>query len=272
VKPQIFNLIIGILGSIIVILPFTGKIYDARNKWFKRLKLRGWLIIIVFISTIYVTYEKDLKSERDIELASKKVEIEKRKDDSDVRVREKKSKLEVINALAKYNLALDSNQKTIIKLVRDSAKRIVNVKSEIQPVLDISDIFLDSVSYPIYFIKIRLRCRHATSYKVFIKFYVLSETQDGYHFFTANTAYLAKGIDLAEGLSYTTPPIEFREINKTVKRFHILFTGVYENLDGKKIPFRQLLNYDIPEKRMGFMLEPFRSKILETYKEYGITQ
>lgn len=157
-----------------------------------------------------------------------------------------------------------------MQLIRDSAKRIINVKSDIQPVLDISNMFLDSIRYPVHYLRIQARCRKASAYKVTVRLHTISETNSGFHFFKGNSEYLFKNIDFAVDMTITTPPIEFNEPDRTVKRFHFMFIGTYENLNGKKIPFRQLLNYDMIDKRMGYLVEPYNSQVIEAFVRNGI--
>lgn len=64
-KATFFNLIFGVLGSIIVVVPFTGKVSENRYIWYKRLNLRGWIIIATFLATISLTYFKDYQNELD---------------------------------------------------------------------------------------------------------------------------------------------------------------------------------------------------------------
>ncbi|WP_316811344.1 hypothetical protein [Pedobacter heparinus] len=270
-EPALFNIILGGLALVILILPFTGKFHDGRRKWFKGFTTIGWIVFTAFLLTILVTYLKDLQSVKEdklrLEAAKKDLEVR----DSISRDREEKNNLEVITALAKYNLDYDSKQKAIIKLIRDSAKQVFNVKSDIQPVLDIADIILDSTAYPNYYIKIALRCTKASAYNISIKMYVISETKNGLYFFSSiNSNYLIKNTDLQVEKIRTTPPIKFSETDKSIKRFHFLYVGSYQNLEGKKIPFNELLNYSFERRRMGFLPEPYNSKILEAFLKNGV--
>lgn len=62
-KPSIYSLIIQLIAGIILVVPFigSGTLYDRRARWIRRLKPRGWLLIVLAMLTVILTYIRDEK-------------------------------------------------------------------------------------------------------------------------------------------------------------------------------------------------------------------
>jgi len=125
-KPYLFNTILGILGFIMVILPFTGKIHDGRRRWLRGLTTRGWIICMAFFATIIVTYLKDLQADKDEASKIQQAEIDKHKDDSISRRWNDERNAETVRAftltLAKYGMKYDSAENVIKKITQHPSK------------------------------------------------------------------------------------------------------------------------------------------------------
>lgn len=125
----------------------TGPLTDKRRKGILfKLKSKGWiyivgaiLLIIIQLVSIYLT---DIIAENDkadlyIQFDSTTNKIQKHADNSVIRIQSSAdaSKLQIIEALVKYNFKYDSSQGAIVKLIKDSSQRTTRiVESALIPV------------------------------------------------------------------------------------------------------------------------------------------
>ena len=65
-RPYFYNVILGLLALVVLLLPFTGKVHDGRYKgWIKGFTKRGGIVCIAFLASIGVNYLKDLQADKD---------------------------------------------------------------------------------------------------------------------------------------------------------------------------------------------------------------
>ena len=177
-KQYFFNTILAILGFLIVIVPFTGKVHDGRRKWFKGFTYKGWIICIAFLLSVIVGYFKDLQADAEISNKDNQQKIDKRKDDSIARRRNDESNAKIVRtftlALVHYGLKYDSAEEVIKKLVKDSSKRETKIYYGNHPELEVYNISIkkrtsDSLQFRITFITKQAAAYHTTA-KVYIVF------------------------------------------------------------------------------------------------------
>jgi|ERR1035437_9005628 hypothetical protein len=133
---------INLITLYITYLTASGNLADNRfKKWYKKLKIKGWLFILaglILVSTqLAQTYFTERQNKKEQEIRDLRV-FEKLKHSSDSSVTEfqksadlsvsrfKKSSdsstFEIVQSLGKYKLKYDSSQKKIVNLIKDSSK------------------------------------------------------------------------------------------------------------------------------------------------------
>lgn len=120
---SIYNIILGFLALFILIVPFTGKVYDGMYKALKGLTIRGWLVTVAFLFSILFNYFKDRQVEKEDAKKSKIAKVETARLDSLARKKMDESNKMIINtftrALAIHGLKYDSVEKVIQKMIKD---------------------------------------------------------------------------------------------------------------------------------------------------------
>ncbi len=269
-KPYLCNVILGILTSIIVIIPFTGKVHDGRKRWHKRFTFRGWVVVLVFTASIGVNYYKDLQIDKDEAAKIKTAKKEKEHDDSVSRKLNDESNAKIVtsftDALAKNGLKYDSAEKVIKKLVRDSAKKVVKIGNE--PNLMISAIRLLKSENNVYYFNNTITSQNATSEHIYIKQYiVVEEKKDSLFLIQGPGDFFAKdgSLDNNQPFSYN---VNLTSNNPQV--FYFLFIGKYKDIDGRKLKMNKIYTYDFKLNAFGFPLEPSYSRVRLFFKHNNI--
>jgi hypothetical protein len=272
-KPSLFNLILTVLAGIVLIVPFTGKVYDGRSKWFKRFTIRGWILCAAVIGSIIVNYYKDEQVETDDLIKADIVKKEKKTDKamSDKKTNESNAKIvsAFTTALAQYGLKYDSTQKVIQTLVRDSTKKEVKVVNA-QPNINVCGISLVNKGTDSCKFKIEICCKYAPSLKTYMKMNIALEKNDGSMFLckVSNQFYLhGSGIPADKKLTYF---IDIPDILHETARFYFLLLGKYEGENGYKHILNDYTMYDLSKNGYGIPYEPHFSKGLNYFNERGI--
>lgn len=261
-KSSEYNILIGVLSGVVLVIPFTGKVWDGRRTIYNRIQFRGWVLIGFFLSMVIVTYLKDAKVEDDETEKDKQLDKVRQQSDSII----KSNQFAVIESLANYNLTLDRKTNSIIKIVRDSARRIVNINSSILPSLSINKITLEKVNYPDHLFQIELICSNNNAYNINLKLCTISEGSKGY-VYNKHVPFYISGGDLNSGAK-TTSGVHVEIKDKTSTKIHFLVEGNYSNLEGKVIPLKQLLYYDLSiNKGMMLLSEPEHSKMMKFFTQ-----
>ena len=268
-KPYLYNVILGFLAFLILLVPFTGKVHDARNRWFKRLTARGWMVCIAFMLTMIVNYLKDEQAERN-DLYKEKSRInEKKADESTSRKLNDESNAKTINtftvALAKYGLKYDSTQKIIQKLIRDSSKKIVRIESAENPNIILHSIILDKTVYGTYFFKISLFCQNAPSEHINIKLSTICEVGNEYHAFNKLSNFYSNDGSMARGELFTFSVV--CKTPQTPQAFYFLLNGSYKNAYSNKYKVNRIYSYDLEQKNIGVPLEPYYTEIKKFFEK-----
>jgi hypothetical protein len=69
VSADLCKTLILIISALLVFIPFTGKVSDNRRKWYNVVNYKGWLMIVLTITGLYLTNLKDsiLQNQQDVE-------------------------------------------------------------------------------------------------------------------------------------------------------------------------------------------------------------
>ncbi|NQX41247.1 hypothetical protein SAMN05421820_107217 [Pedobacter steynii] len=258
----VFNIALGVLSAVVVILPFTGKVYDDRYKWFKKLTVKGWIVIISFIATIGVSYIKDIYTD---ELKQKEDEANKKLDN--------KNKLEIINALARYNLEYDSNQKVIIKLVKDPPKNKTAITYGNYPELAVCNISLETNTADSLFFDISFCVGHSTAYDLNLKSHMIINEYNKPLYLVPKSSnnLLIKGAKLSPKLKLTNNEGLIGSIsNKNKLTVYFLLSGSYKSLDGKYFEYQELCRFSLENNSWGIVVEPYRANLIKYLRQNKI--
>jgi len=259
-RPYLFNTFLGILAFIVLILPFTGKVHDARSIWYKRLTVRGWIVCLAFIGSIVLGYFKDLQNETDEHAKTQSAIIQKHKDDSI----NKKYNLDIVAALARNGYEYDSTQKKILKAVRDSAKKIIERTTPVNPSLDICDI-KDTSKF-----LVNICASKSTAYNIRLKCYQAFMLNGTYFFVNSETPYFfARNGTLAVDKKFTGE-LNFTNLNSHTQYVFFLFTGVYTNEENKSFLLNNIYEYDFQKKNWGMENEPYYSQTADFFHKQGL--
>lgn len=274
-KPYIYNLILGFLALVVVIIPFTGEVYSRKASLIKSFTARGWTVLFAFIISILVNYFKDLQVDKDDKAKDRVTKSEKHKDDPISRKRNDESNAKIVNtftsSLAKYNLRYDSTQNQVLRFVRDSAKKNIRVINRNNPEFDIIDINLKSIKNDTATFSIGTICKQAAGYKINLFCYVVlqNKAKTSYEFVSSLNPHIFHDLQMPGDKDYHFEMF----LNKTPKnwgRVFLLFKGNYENLEGKKFNYKKLLLYDIDDKNFGMPFSPYDAEVLAFYADKGI--
>jgi hypothetical protein len=268
-KPYIYNIILGLLTLLVLILPFIGKVHDGRHKgWLKGFTKRGWIVCIAFIATIIVNILKDLQNDRSELAKEATAKIQKKKDDSAFQKRSDATAATIVHsvtiALAQYGLKYDSDEKVIQKIVRDSSRRTIN---KAQPNLVLSSIIIKTIENNLYHFNLTILSQNAVSEHINVKQYIAVEEQSDTYLLNGPGDFFARdgGLDANQSFSYN---VDLTCIKPKV--FYFLILGSYKNDDGKKFKIGRIYSYDMSLNAFGYPLEPSYSKIKTFFKNHNI--
>jgi hypothetical protein len=257
-KPSTYNLLLGFFALIVLIVPFTGKLYDGRDRWYKRLKFRGWLVCVAFLVSIYVNYDKDLQSDKDEQAKA---------DTADFKRNESNALLTktFVTTLAQYGLKYDSTQKIITKQIQESAKK----GNKINPELSICNIVQDTATNEYQHIQVTMCSHQATAYNLKIKIYKVIEVDNKFIYIKSPEIGFTI-VDLIEANKDVTAGIRIIN-NPQISKIYLLAIGTYTNISKEKFKYREFLLYDRVKKIYGNPSNPsVRKKVLKLFSNNGI--
>lgn len=146
----IFIVGIAILVASTAFISSSGKIIDRRRKGLRCVTNKGWITIVLNIGVIILSILQVLQNEREIKNNEKESNLKQIHRDSllkaqyDLSLNEMKNKFDTSNeitvstvseTLGKYGYLLDSSNKTLIKIIKDSSKTKVIIPED--PVLQL---------------------------------------------------------------------------------------------------------------------------------------
>jgi len=254
-KPYFFNTILGILGFIIVILPFTGKVHDGRRTWLRGFTTRGWIICIAFLATLIVTYLKDLQADKVDKIKAYQIKIDKIKADSISRKRNDESNAKIVNAftsaLAKYGYKYDSAENVIKKIVRDSSKKQIIYGNS--PELSMKSIQLKHNNDSLFF-DLTLTSIQAASYQINLQMYTIYDQNDDnkYELIPIMNYDIIDGVLIPKDRDFTfTARITGVNSISMKGTFYFAIKGNYKDVNKKTYLFNNIFLYEMNSKRFG---------------------
>jgi len=262
------NVIIGIATAIIGILAFTNEFPDKKPlNIFKSVLIK--LIIFIICSGVILLASIQKDSNNDVQTLNDKAAAKKEQDKRDFANRKltDQSNAKIVNtftaALAEYNLKYDASQKAIIKLVKDSAKRVIQNTTKINPNLDISNIVLTKDIKDSIDLDLTIAATKATAYNIKSKLSAAIEQNDGLHFIRKNVPFYPSGGSLSVDNNFTTS-IHYKSSIKP-HYIYLHFIGSYTNEDGKFFPIDNIYYYDLTKKNWGLNTEPKYSSVKDFF-------
>jgi hypothetical protein len=138
----ILFLFLLIIQSVIVIIPYQGKLSDNRSQFPKNFTKRGWILVTLCFLTIIITISIFLLSEKEnnansVALKNAILETTNKASTKYSQQLDSNNKW-TIELLAKYGLKYDSSQMLITKLIKDSSRKTI-IQNEINPTFDFSN-------------------------------------------------------------------------------------------------------------------------------------
>ena len=258
----ILFLIIGILQSLITIIPTKGKVSDNRNRFYKFTNL-GWKLVLCIIISLTCTFIlfciTEEESNRKEKLHETK-ELQASKDYSKLLDSTNKKNLIIYTeVLAKYGLKYDSSQNIIAKLVKDSTKKVVTIINGEDPVLMLcSGIGIDDVynRSDTLFLKINLCSDKSTSKVIELKVTTLGSMSD-YRDISQNDFKLLGKDKIIQKNSYIeSNSISGIEMNYSpVPIFNMIYIRIYGSFskvdNSKTTLIDRIYGYDLKNRKFG---------------------
>jgi hypothetical protein len=251
-----------------------GKPFDWRRRWFRIVNVRGWVVIIGTLLSIYLSLRSSSIQE-DRRLAEKAVDqrvFEKKDSIKTALMKREKEKSDsnlmssFATGLAEYYLKYDTAQKRIEKLVKDSINTTIITAAE--PSLDICAdgiklIKQDSLyHFQIGVCPVATTC-HDASFK--IKVFVLDSLKDRIIGIPGSIESVSKTSipfpgQLNEYISIGTPN------GVKVDVFFFYLEGEYFGRTGKRYPLNSISTFVMRKKMTGLPIPTHRRRILELLK------
>lgn len=267
-KQSLYNLILTVLAGIALIIPFTGKVHDGRNKWFKGFTYRGWILVFAVVGSVIATYFKDAQAEKDDTIKTDKVKREQVSRDSINRKFTDESNAKIVTtftiALGKYGLKYDSSEKIIQKLVKDSAKTKETKVYENLPDISICGISIVNDKNDFSEFQIDICCKYALAIVEYANVKIASEANGNLQIVNRAVRPIPNGMPfradkkLTYFLKVTEHPSEYNF-------FYFLLDGKYKDSAGTNHLLHDLIAYDVKANKIGVPLNGNYSRILSYF-------
>lgn len=262
-----YTLIIGIATGAVLVLPFTGKIYDGRRKLIGKIRQRGWYTIIAFGISVSLGVDKDKQAKKDQSADKSRDSIQRLKNDSINHRFTEESNAKIVNtfatSLAKYGLKYDSAQMIIEKLVKDSSKRTIQIIQRSNPKIEITSIKVDSIKNGNYFLKILLECSSDAAYNIRLKCYTIYKYKNGNYVFIKGTFENIFNLgDEAIAGGIITPFVTLHP-SLPIRDILIFVKGTYENQTKQSFTYSDIVGYDFDFNVFGRMPDSTSKKIVK---------
>lgn len=245
-----YNSILLVLGSATVIIPFTGKVYDGRRKWYKRFTVKGWIVIITFILSLTCSIAKDRETQNEEDLKVGIAKIEKRKDDSISRLANENSTAKVIGtfttSLARYGLKYDSTTNEIQKSITTNIEN-----SKLNPVVGILTMDRDTTKSGID-LNYQLCSSQATAYNIKVGIYNVLRTKKNELIYLTGTDRKTE-IDALILTNCMQLNIQTTDPESVVSHIYFYAKFDYEDEIGKKISRTELTAFDTSTNTMNYL-------------------
>ena len=269
---SLYNIILGFLALFVLLVPFTGKVYDGRYRAIKGLTIRGWLVAVAFLFSILFNYFKDRQVIKEDAKKSRIAEVEKERADSLAKERMNESNKMIINtfthALATHGLKYDSVEKVIQKMIKDSSKKETNIIYGNHPELVVDKIELYDANDKSLHFKISYISHYSTSYHVNIKVYAMVIIK-GKKYLVDNfqDVYLSDAIIPQDKKLEFTRQLDGKNDKLTDDAvFYFLFKGNFSDLKGRIFSFKTIDSYSLDSKLFGSSNEPTTNVVISFFR------
>lgn len=260
----------------------TGKLIDKRWKGLKIVTPRGWFIIalnfgVIILSVLQYSFnEKELK-QKEIEASNKQTKrdsILKSNYDSSLYVL--KSKFDTTNlntvsivsqTLGEYGYLLDSTQKRLVKIIKDSSKtKIISAEEPVLSICSFEGIKLARIENDAYYFDLLFCSNGAASTGYNIKaFIVIADSLNNFLYFKDNLS-LSDELQILKDAAFVQ---HFNFSNKINFNFlYIYVKGTYKNIDRTKTyNLDAAYYYNKIGKTSGMVMGKTREKIINYITE-----
>lgn len=248
------TILIAICTIGIAAIPPTGDLFKSAPK--RKPTWRYWAILLLTMGSFFLGLEKDHNAASDKEKDQKLAKLEQDKRDSIAKDRTDESNKGIVNAFAdglgKYQLKYDSSTKAIIKIIRDSAKRVISAPEE-EPSLMINTnpVTLDSSNGNVRFFSINLKSFKGEVDNIHVRVIPVKGYGDKFTKFPDNPDVAITNTTLSEGMRTMLPVSLYASKTATIY-FHVF--GSYTN---KKKSLRFTLDeicfFDLDKMESGFL-------------------
>jgi hypothetical protein len=242
----ILTVIIAAMQFLIVIIPLKGKMTDGRLN-FPHLTKKGKYLVTCCIATLIASIWLFIRIDNDENESQQKFEndlkIELKKANDSYNSKMDLSNKNTIEILAKYGLKVDSSQKRIEKLVKDSTNIVTKIYNSEDPDFGMYNIETIKRTTDTLKIKLIFSSNDATSYKVNFKMDIaVIDLKGKLKVILRNFNTLAPNVTMNKnkGLSH--------EVSFSNPNYHsIIFRlkGDYYKFDHKRIILDKLYSYEI---------------------------
>jgi hypothetical protein len=252
-KPTIFTILVALLQLIIAVISISGKLIQED---IKRLTNRGHFVVGLSIVLGFCTVQLFFAQKNESDNSEIKLKTELRERDSiykktisEERIKYAKlqndSKLEIVEALAKYGLKYSETENKVIDVITEEAKNKF-VNSELI-LLSENGIIIDSLSENNYKIKFQITSKYASSYNINLNVTALTYNDYDYTIINYYPMNLLSGADINVDSSLLVGDLNLRVKNK-VEDFVFYLTGDYKIKSGKQIKIHEIYCYHLQDK------------------------
>ena len=256
-----------ICASILILLSFvdniTKKSFSNRSKYFlrlleylKKVLVKLIIVIIVGLTSIWVTYKKNQNSGKEKFEAEKKFKSELNSRDSNDQVNFNRSLSKSSAAsssasaeiMAKYYLKYDSAQHKIEKIIQDTNNRKVTEKiitntSDAKPEFDISNIqFIKSRNDTLEF-KFTLECKKTAIENLNLKIQVILKKAGVYSFCPQTIGFMPSDVYMSSNTSKVADNININSLKNIYEAYFHIFGYYYFNKEKYPIDFIEYYNF-----------------------------
>ena len=255
----LYYVLAGIFAALAAFIPSTGDAYNhsGRSPFFKKLTLRGYLTIASLGLALFFSFLKDsvASHEQDMKVVENNEILRQR--DSTIRSlinaneenRAEDSRMSLATyteVLAKYNLQYIEGQNKVVKIVRDSSSRPLNI-----PAFDLCK--YPRCSSPIIFepgedarLAIKFDNTGSAAFNIDLKATFCIRYNDRFYVDSNLTGFFKKTLLNTE--ETTTAHVNIGQLDKRVDTVYFCFSGCYYNSDGKRFPIYSIHECSIKTK------------------------
>jgi hypothetical protein len=274
----LFFIVVALLLAASSFLSSTGDIIDKERKGLKAVTIKGWILLVLNFGILLFSVLQ--YRQNDIDVKQKEEDANNKQLQRDSILREqynsslytmkqkydeshKSIVLTIANALGKYGYQLDSSNKILVKLIRDSSKTKVILPDDPVLIIDPTDgIKLLNEANGIHHYQISVLSTNASSAFFNIKCFFVVADSLGNYYFVKQLDLLSKDDkipkDFSKGVFYEYSP------RLAYSFLYVLLRGNYKNYDGtKSFEINDLYYYNKIGKTFGGMSGKTRTSVIE---------